>query len=1128
MRRIDRKKRLRPAGGLALILAALLAFGPAAQTALAANAGQENAGQENIEQESAGQADAAETVHLSGVGDFLEFAEKCRDDLYSYGKRFVLEADIDLEGVAFDGVPYFSGTLEGGGHTIQNISISRDGSDYGLFRYVGKTGRISNLKASGKISMSGSGENIGGIAGVNFGVIDGCSFDGEVSGQRSVGGIAGYNKADGIIQSCRTAGRVIATNRTGGICGENKGILQQCTNRSRVNDEDLKTTLDLNGVDLGTLNLTQNVVTRNDTGGIAGKSSGTVSGCVNMEQIGYAHVGYNVGGIVGRQSGTLLDCTNNGTVLGRKDVGGIVGQAEPYRESEYLSDHLEKVRDDFTKINNLMGQMSDAFSSMSTSTAEYVRALQQQYEDTMDSLNGEISSLKDAVSGRNADIDAYMGSLSDALNNLSSLGDDTVSRLLESIRRNAQDAADNIKGKLDGIKDELKPDFPTETETDTGEDGTEDTTTDTESTIETGSAASTESTKTEQSKDPETDSSSGGNENSGETSEEAPAEAPDEAAYRESGGEAFAYFTEDTVRDSSEAGKPEEDSTEIGRVTIPDPIGDKLDNIHNIITSNPIRFESDEEIGENVNRMKNEISSVSGNLKGLQEAITGTGDSVTDAMNNISGELTDQSKASGDTVDSMTDTIDSGIRSMTSDLNTILNTSSRIGSIISDDIGILLGDGNSILDVSSATAARTLGVISGSQNKGNVEADINVGGIAGTMNVEYDIDPEMDLDLSVLTDVEVRSTTNDVVIHCVNRGEVTARKNNCGGIAGSEELGLIHDSANYGRISSESGTRIGGVAGYSVSRIDESSAFCTLEGKNTVGGITGEGYDISNSYAMATINGDAVEKIGSIAGTVDEEATLTGNWFVSDTWGGVDNINYQGRAQRCSYEEMLQLPGVPEGFRTVTVTFRKDGNTIASIQVPYGGTVSERDVPVLEAAGDSYIRWDQDFPIARVTSNLFVTAEDVRWTKSLAYGTEGEKRPDFLVEGNFYGDTVLEARAVEDAPESGEDTLLYAYRWQLQNEPEPQDSYVLHLRLPEEADGGRVLVRQGESWKEVPTETDGSYLTADIPGGADFAVYQETADGVTVYLVAGAAAVLLLALLLLRRTVKKKRAGRKK
>ncbi|MFR9232978.1 MAG: hypothetical protein ACLVLH_08165 [Eisenbergiella massiliensis] len=47
----------------------------------------------------------------------------------------------------------------------------------------------------------------------------------------------------------------------------------------------------------------------------------------------------------------------------------------------------------------------------------------------------------------------------------------------------------------------------------------------------------------------------------------------------------------------------------------------------------------------------------------MQNTISSTGDSVSDAAGNISNELTDQSKLSGDTIDSLTDSIDGGIQS---------------------------------------------------------------------------------------------------------------------------------------------------------------------------------------------------------------------------------------------------------------------------------------------------------------------------------------------------------------------------------------------------------------------------------------------------------------------------------
>ena len=57
-----------------------------------------------------------------------------------------------------------------------------------------------------------------------------------------------------------------------------------------------------------------------------------------------------------------------------------------------------------------------------------------------------------------------------------------------------------------------------------------------------------------------------------------------------------------------------------------------------------------------------------------------------------------------------------------------------------------------------------------------MHGDINAGGIAGTMNVEYDVDPEYDLDITETTNVRLRSTVSDVVIYCINYGEVNSKK----------------------------------------------------------------------------------------------------------------------------------------------------------------------------------------------------------------------------------------------------------------------------------------------------------------------------------------------------------------
>ena len=55
---------------------------------------------------------------ITTAEDFVAFAENCRLDSYSQNLAVTLEKDIDLSGVSFESVPIFSGSFDGGGHTI--------------------------------------------------------------------------------------------------------------------------------------------------------------------------------------------------------------------------------------------------------------------------------------------------------------------------------------------------------------------------------------------------------------------------------------------------------------------------------------------------------------------------------------------------------------------------------------------------------------------------------------------------------------------------------------------------------------------------------------------------------------------------------------------------------------------------------------------------------------------------------------------------------------------------------------------------------------------------------------------------------------------------------------------------
>ncbi len=1266
------------------LVAALLSSHMAGTVCMAAENGEE-----------AGTQEQGEEVRIASVEDFLEFAQGCREDWYSYGKDFYLEADLDLTGTSFEGIAYLNGTFHGNSHRISGVLLDGKGSDYGFFRYVGIYGSVEDLRVEGRIEKEGTGENIGGIAGVNFGLISGCTFRGEVKGEEAAGGIAGYNKADGRIVGCTVTGRVVAVNRTGGICGENKGTIQDCVNESTVNGEDLEATLNLDGVDLGQLNLTQNVVTRNDSGGIAGLSGGTITGCTNRGTIGYAHVGYNVGGIAGRHDGTVIECRNEGTILGRKDVGGIVGQAEPYRESEYLSDRLEKLQDDLGRMNGLVVQMSDALSQTSSEASAYTKTLQQQYEDTVDSLNREVNYLRDSISEDREETRGYIDSISQALENMSEIGNDTVNRVMDQVNstisdvnRTVNDVREEVKDRIDQEMDKIDkdkielPDLkPGGDKDDDGkEDGGKDPS-DGSGTGEggngssgsgstgggngssgsgstgggngsSGSGSSSEGngssgsgssdggngssgsgSSSEGNGSSGSGSSDGGNGSSGSGSSDegnggsdssngggSPSDEGSSGSGSSDGGsggsaergsgssegesgmdEAFGnagspyipygrkdrgedmqagagtssgvpmrggvLYADEDVRptvdmvrkgghgaenagmmpvsrrpeansalpgdepevlycttskgdggassgdggassgsgDSSSEGEPPEESID---PSLPDLDIDK-DKVEEglkkagegFTRKDYIRTEPDPEIKNNLNKMKDEISGISSNVRGMYDSISSGEESVGDAAGNISNELTDQSKLSGDTIDELADSVDNGIQSMTSSLNGLMSTQQRIRDSVGEDLDILMGNEEADLDISSENIEkRTQGVITGCVNYGEVLADLNLGGIAGIMNVEYDISPEMDLDLTGLTDVTVRSTTYNVLIHCVNYGKVTAKKNYCGGVVGNEQLGLVYDCENYGSVRTENGSRAGGIAGLSTSSIQNSYAFCNISGTDYLGGISGDGYDIGGCAAMCRIESDGGEYIGSIAGHVDEEAVVSGNFFTSDRWEGLDDISYFGRAQGCTYEELMQM-GMPEGFTMVTVTFELDEKEIGTIRIPYGGSVEEEDVPD-PALESGYLSWGREFPIRGVTENITVEAQEKDWVTSLASKeTDDQEKALFLVEGSFYGDASLE---LAQCPQEKEGAA-YAYGWSVTGEGPGENTYIGHFLIPEGADDAEVWLLSEGAWRRSRTERDGNYVTASIAPGECFAVCPVEEDK-TVYLLAGCAA----------------------
>ena len=325
----------------------------------------------------------------------------------------------------------------------------------GLFRYVGRDGLIQNLTVKGAVASENEKECMGSICGINHGTIKNCTFQGTVSGRDTIGGIAGINEGTGTIAGCAVKGRITGYYSTGGIVGINHGALNNCTNRAGINDNSEWVEQD---DEMGTgMGILESLTTHDDnelysgvdTGGIAGFSDGVISRCANSGTVGYEHTGYNIGGIAGRQSGVVSLCTNSGTVYGRKDIGGIVGQMEPFIEI----DEAESLRNAINKLHDIVEKTIDDMDAASDGVKGDVDKMQSYADSAIDSGDVLVTQITDFVDENvdevntvSARMEHIIDMLPDVLNHVSAAGD-RMSDLNDTAKQLSEDLA--ILDKLD-------------------------------------------------------------------------------------------------------------------------------------------------------------------------------------------------------------------------------------------------------------------------------------------------------------------------------------------------------------------------------------------------------------------------------------------------------------------------------------------------------------------------------------------------------------------------------------------------------------------------------------------------------------------------------------------------------
>ena len=117
----------------------------------------------------------------------------------------------------------FSATLEGNGHAVRNLFISRR-AGAGLFGVTDASSVIRHVGVVGA-AVAGGGD-VGGLVGSNAGSVAGSYTTGTVSGTGDrVGGLAGRNQSTGDIRTSYSTARVSGNASVGGLVGEHDGAL---------------------------------------------------------------------------------------------------------------------------------------------------------------------------------------------------------------------------------------------------------------------------------------------------------------------------------------------------------------------------------------------------------------------------------------------------------------------------------------------------------------------------------------------------------------------------------------------------------------------------------------------------------------------------------------------------------------------------------------------------------------------------------------------------------------------------------------------------------------------------------------------------------------------------------------
>lgn len=245
--------------------------------------------------------------------------------------NIILTNNIDLTGIDWTpiGTSFsnsYTGTFNGGGHTITGLTVTGSNEYAGLFGRIGSGGKVMNVKLEGvQIESDNEMSAVGGVVGYSYGNIENCSVSGSVSSNSTAGGVVGA-QLGGSITGCNTSATVKGVTYAGGIAGYTNGggSLTGCYATGSISVENNTTNAAWAGGVVGS-NGSSTLTACYATGSVTSSGSGTIyaGGVTGINDFGTLTACYHANGTISCPGGTT------GGVAGRNykglmSYGGII------------------------------------------------------------------------------------------------------------------------------------------------------------------------------------------------------------------------------------------------------------------------------------------------------------------------------------------------------------------------------------------------------------------------------------------------------------------------------------------------------------------------------------------------------------------------------------------------------------------------------------------------------------------------------------------------------------------------------------------------------------------------------------------------------------------------------------